>query len=213
MMALALATPAAAETSDVEQANAAYHEGLRAFDLGQYDRALAGFQRAYELSHAAGFLYDIALAHRMLGDCASALEFYRHYLDAEPTSPRRQKVEARIDEMRACKAAGSVPPKITDTPVAPPPPPPPPPPPHRRRTGLAIGIGAGGLALVGGSVVFGVMSQRAYDRVQAMCDQVSFECPPSAADDIHATSKWKTTSAVLLGLGAAAAAAAIVVYW
>jgi hypothetical protein len=47
----------------------------------------------------------MAQAYRMKGDCVRAAHLYRRYLEAEPDTPQRVRVEQRIEQMGECENA------------------------------------------------------------------------------------------------------------
>ncbi|MBI4510567.1 MAG: hypothetical protein HY698_13120 [Deltaproteobacteria bacterium] len=79
-----------------------YQQAKAAFDLGEYDRAIALFKEAHSISGAPRLLYNIAQSYRLKQDCATALHFYGRYLRAEPDTPNRDKVQSLIAEMEEC---------------------------------------------------------------------------------------------------------------
>src|SRR5580700_1793322 len=83
---VALAHASSADTS--------YADGLAAFNSGHYPQAIELFEKGYAASALPGFLFNIALAYRRLGDCPRALEYYRRFLTASPDAPNRKKIEA-----------------------------------------------------------------------------------------------------------------------
>lgn len=111
-------TPAGAADDDAEEeARAHYEAGLRHYNLGEFDEAIAEFKKAYALSGAPGLLFNTAQAYRLKGDHKQALYFYRTYLRLVPEAPNRADVEARIAEMEqsiADQAARGAPPPETD---------------------------------------------------------------------------------------------------
>jgi tetratricopeptide (TPR) repeat protein len=122
--------------------------GLERFAAGRYDEAVSDFEASYALAPVPGLLYDLAQAHRLRGDCAAALSFYRRFLEADPGGKLRERTRARIAEMEKCAAAkppvpapapapatpeAAAPPATpTATPPPPPAPPAPAPPPAAR---------------------------------------------------------------------------------
>lgn len=82
--------PAAAE------ARRHYEEGTKAFNLGEFPRAIAEFKAAYNAKDDPSLLYNIGQAFRLEGDAAQAIFFYRSYLRNMPNSPNRREVEGRI---------------------------------------------------------------------------------------------------------------------
>jgi tetratricopeptide (TPR) repeat protein len=151
------------------EARQTYDRGRTQYDLGEYPAAISLFSRAYELSSAPALLFDIAQAYRLSGDCAKALEEYRHFVRLDPESQRRADADAYIASLGVeCGARPPVPvgasepvrvaldsagatPRITEAARSDD---------HRSRSvtatrlgwtllgaGLALGAGAGGLAL------------------------------------------------------------------
>lgn len=92
-------------------ASSHFERGARSYELGQYDEAIASFERAYALDPAPILLFNIAQAHRRRGDAGLALRYYRRYLDAAPAgAPDRRDAERRVRELEqelARSAAGS----------------------------------------------------------------------------------------------------------
>src|SRR5262245_60067857 len=82
-----------APSVEARQAQAAslYQDGIKHYNLGQYDRAIALFTKAYLLTEAPELLSDIAQAYRLEGPsgCVQSLAFYRSYLRADPRSSKR----------------------------------------------------------------------------------------------------------------------------
>jgi tetratricopeptide (TPR) repeat protein len=111
---------AVAESDAKARARRSFEQGQVHYDLGEYDLAIASFREAYELSLAPALLFNIAQAHRLKGDCAQALEVYRHFLRRDPDSVHRGDAEAQIKSLREqCRpAAGDA--VATGTPAAPP---------------------------------------------------------------------------------------------
>jgi len=123
-----------------------YEEGTKAFNLGEFPRAIAEFKAAYNAKDDPSLLYNIAQSFRLEGDAAQAVFFYRSFLRNMPTAPNRREVEGRIhtlekqledqkkEEQKKEAAApvapvpdpAPVPPVVAPAPVAPPAPEPPP---------------------------------------------------------------------------------------
>jgi tetratricopeptide (TPR) repeat protein len=120
LVAGGLAPPARGQrrVDPATEAKAHYELGVTAYGLGHFDRALAAFTRAYRLDPAPILLYNIAQAHRKLGNREEAIQHYRRYLDAVPGANDRQQIQARIREMesgpglRAAADQDPVPPPI-----------------------------------------------------------------------------------------------------
>jgi len=78
------------------EARAHYEEGTKAFNLGEYPRAVTEFKAAYNAKPDPLLLYNIAQSFRLGGDAAQALFFYRSFLRNMPATPNRKEVEGRI---------------------------------------------------------------------------------------------------------------------
>jgi tetratricopeptide (TPR) repeat protein len=117
----ALSRPAHAADEPRSVAREYYARGVALANAGDYEQALAQFQRAYELSPHYAVLYNIAQAERALGHSGKALEAFESYLrlGAEQIKPeRRSEVEAAIEALKAEHSTAEHQP----APVVPPPP-------------------------------------------------------------------------------------------
>jgi len=106
--------------ADLAAAKDAYEEALRSFNLGQWDEAVAGFQKSYKLSGDAALLFNIAQAQRQAGNVKEAILAYKAFLREKPDSSQREMIEAKLKELEAAsagKAAIAVP--VTVAPAAP----------------------------------------------------------------------------------------------
>ncbi len=103
--------PALAQTppgdDTTERARRLYEEANRQYDLREYDEAIEACRAGYKLMPLPEFLFNIAQAYRLKGDCVEALSFYRNYLRVSPAARNRAKVEAFIAEMQRCVPAPS----------------------------------------------------------------------------------------------------------
>jgi hypothetical protein len=86
---------------DRAAANAAFHDGLRAFNLGQWEEAIAGFERSYKLSGDTALLFNVAQAQRLASHRKEALIAYKAYLRENPDTPHRALVESKIRELES----------------------------------------------------------------------------------------------------------------
>ncbi len=88
--------PVQAEDAATVQARQSFQEAQKQFDLGNWDAAIQGFAKAYELRPDPIFLYNVAQAYRRAGNTKRALDLYKNYLIKDPKSPQRTEVEERI---------------------------------------------------------------------------------------------------------------------
>src|SRR5439155_25658622 len=103
-----------------DEAKRITRQALVHYDLGEWDKAIAEFKRAYEISEAPTLLFNLAQAHRKKKEYAEALKLYESYLRRLPGARNRALVERFQAESRRElekeKAAAMPPP----TPVEPP---------------------------------------------------------------------------------------------
>jgi tetratricopeptide (TPR) repeat protein len=213
--AQAQAEPAAPpiESAEASEARRLYAEGKVQYAQGNFVEAIALFERSYALSEAPGLLFNLAQAHRLLGDahCAEALALYKSYLAALPAAENRREVEERIAQLHSCAsrpqadeatpapaAAPAVAPTVEEPPRARALPP--------LRSERAVRLppvllaSVGVASLVAGGVLFARAKQR-HDEAERECP-----CYPGTLD------RWKRLSAVsyaLLGVGGASLAAGL----
>ena len=107
LAALALGSIAGAAETPVHEARDLYQAGLQSYRAGNYDGAIAKLEASYQLVPVSGLLYDLAQAHRLKGDCASARTFYRRFLDQVPSGPVESLARSHLAEMDRCVAARS----------------------------------------------------------------------------------------------------------
>ncbi|MGB3051814.1 MAG: hypothetical protein WBB42_12495 [Polyangiales bacterium] len=84
----------------IAEAKEAFAVGTRAYADGEFETALASFQRAYELTGSPDLLYNIAAVSDRMRRDADALQAYEGYLEARPKSSDREHVESRIAVLR-----------------------------------------------------------------------------------------------------------------
>ena len=81
---VAASSLAEAQTGDRAKARAHAKQAKAHFDAGDYARAAAEYQAAYDLDRRPSRIYNLAACHDRLGDKARALELYRKYLELDP---------------------------------------------------------------------------------------------------------------------------------
>ncbi|MGN6108053.1 MAG: tetratricopeptide repeat protein [Kofleriaceae bacterium] len=164
-----LAQPSPPDASPGSPGDAAYAEGRRFYDLGEWDEAIERFKEAYQLRADPASLFNIAQAYRLKGDCVEAQRFYKTYRRNFPAQSNIPRVERFISELEPCvqqrrAAAAAEPAAPAPTPapapvvraIAPPPPPP------ARGRGLRVAgtiIGISGLAIAAGGLGFGLRAR------------------------------------------------------
>jgi hypothetical protein len=105
--ALAASPALAQEPPPKEDPEALFKDGLKHYNLAEYEAAAELFKRAYLISGAAELLFNIGQAYRKMGaqGCKRAYESYRSYLRADPHGARKRDVESIVDDLRACAEA------------------------------------------------------------------------------------------------------------
>jgi hypothetical protein len=101
--ALAFEPGTASAQTDAERtrARAAYTEGQRRFDAGDFAGALTKFEEAYTIVNNPVVLLGVASAQERLGRIPEARATLERYLRERPTAPDRADIEARIAAMPA----------------------------------------------------------------------------------------------------------------
>lgn len=101
-LAPALAQPTSNDPR--ERAKWFYAEGRKNYDLGNFDKAVENFKKAYEEMPDGAFLFNIAQAYRQLNDCKNALFFYKRFLSVKKDAPEttKKEVEGHIIVLEEC---------------------------------------------------------------------------------------------------------------
>ena len=98
--------PAAAQPTDLrEEAKVAYAQGRKDYDLGNFEKAIEHFKKAYEKYPDGAFLFNIAQSYRLARNCKQALHFYKRFRslkESDPDGPltpkKREEVDRFIDQ-------------------------------------------------------------------------------------------------------------------
>ncbi len=101
-VAPALAQPTSSEPR--ERAKYYYLEGRKKYDLGDFQKAVENFKKAYEELPDGAFLFNIAQSYRQLDDCKQSLFFYKRFLSVKKDAPAATKteVEGHIKVLEGC---------------------------------------------------------------------------------------------------------------
>lgn len=220
---MALAGPAAADRSSVDDAKRFFYSAQTHYRLGEFEQALHDFQDAYRLQQDPALLFNIAQCYKQLGRLDDSIRSYRFYLRDAANVPNRASVEKIIAELeqkiaeRDRSAAPTpiprqAPPEAKPTPAPQATPVPPPvehsptlveAPPRRPRRGMIIGgsvAGVVGLGLLGGGAGTAVLASQNSDALTAL-DRARMPYDP-ALDDSRKTNT--AVSATLFAVGGAA---------
>lgn len=95
-VAVARAAPAKPDDEAKQRAKAEYLEGMKSYNLSEFQPALDRFKEAYRSFPDASFLFNIAQCQRQLGQKAEAVKSYRAFLRTSPRTGARSEVEAII---------------------------------------------------------------------------------------------------------------------
>src|SRR5882672_10486664 len=96
--------PATSSATVQERAKAQFDEGTAHYERGEFRAAAASFGTAYELFPEPAFLYNLAQAERLDGQCESALAHYEEFSKRfKGTTP--SDVEQKMADMKRCVAA------------------------------------------------------------------------------------------------------------
>ena len=124
--------PSRAADPRLDSARAHSQEGDSYYKLEKYANAIAEYEQAYLAKPDPSFLYNIAQCHRLMGQGAEAIKFYRRFLKDAPTAPNRAVAEKHIRDLEDASPGAPSPgasaapaaPAVTSSrppPVAPPP--------------------------------------------------------------------------------------------
>lgn len=210
---LAYADGAAPPQQTVEQLAAQAYEQT---STGKFSDAIMTYMKAYEISHAAAVLYNIAAIYdRKLHERSLAMEYFRRYLqapDADPEFARKAterlsalKVEATAEEQQRSSM------KVANLPPPPTPAPSPPPPEEKHGNGLFIaGFVVGGLGVIGAAtgLVFGSLAQSKHSDANKYCSATSCSSPTGVSLDNDSNTFATLSTAFVIG-GAALVAAGV----
>ncbi|MFW2387849.1 MAG: hypothetical protein ACN4G0_05910 [Polyangiales bacterium] len=105
--ALGQAQSSKSREARIAEAKEAFASGTRAYGEGEFETALASFQRAYELTGSPDLLYNIATVSDRMRRDEDALAAYEGYLEARPESADGEHVRSRIEVLRAAIEAKS----------------------------------------------------------------------------------------------------------
>ena len=92
------------ETS-IEQARRLMEQGQTYYLQGRFGEAAAEFEAAYQAEPFSAFLFNAGVAYENARDSRRAVEFFRLYLERDPSASDRAAVEQRIERLSAAIAA------------------------------------------------------------------------------------------------------------
>lgn len=83
-----------------------YEKGQKLYNLQKFEEALEQYQKAFDAKPLPGFLFNIAQCQRNLGDYEAAIFSYKRFLQLDPETEKREKVEALIEELEQKQSEG-----------------------------------------------------------------------------------------------------------
>lgn len=204
----------------MEREAAQYFErGRRAYADGDYAGAAVAFEAAYRLTADPALLYNQYLSCRRSGATERAADALARYIQSMPEGPERGALEQDLrginrelgrPENTGLEGSSAA---TTTTTTTTTPRPPPPPPPTEHGGGIPIVSialwGAGGAALVAGTIL-GITVMGTQSDLEAACP--GGLCDPSRQSDID-SGRTRALVADVLFVGGAALAIGGVVLW
>lgn len=179
------------------------------YQEGRFDEAIGLLEEAWAIHPAPPILYNLGRAHEELGHTDQAIDAYRRYLQAEPSSPARGEVEARIEALEPPQAPAPEPepvplPEPVLSPEPPPAPSPTPPLADTSTSPLPFVVAATGAVVLGAGLVFAVLSRSELEAAQT--ERVHLEARDAyrrAETFALFANVGMTAGAVVLAVGAA----------
>ena len=105
LLTLLLAGLAGAAPSPETAARAAATEAKKAFDLGEFARAIEQYETAYKLKPAPGLLFNLGQSHRRAGNLEKASFYFRRYLESNPPEAQAKATEEVLVQVEAQKVS------------------------------------------------------------------------------------------------------------
>jgi tetratricopeptide (TPR) repeat protein len=102
--------PSRAADPRLDSARAHSQEGDSYYKLEKYANAITEYEQAYLAKPDPSFLYNIAQCHRLMGQGAEAIKFYRRFLKDAPTAPNRAVAEKHIRDLEDASSGVHPPP-------------------------------------------------------------------------------------------------------
>jgi hypothetical protein len=212
---IAFASPSAyAQSTSDDLARRHFESAVAYLEESDYESAIKGFQKAYDLSQRPEILLNLATVHERKGDLVSAVGALRAYLEAAPEGEHVTTVKLRVQNLEnrrqeqlppaatpPAPAPAPTPAPAGSEPQPPAPAPAPAPKPESSRLPAFISLGVGGL-MAGGALATGVVAKAKYDDAEATCGPTCRDDQLSSSRTFALTSTVLTGAAVLgVGLG------------
>jgi tetratricopeptide (TPR) repeat protein len=168
--------------------------GAELTSAGKYDEAIREFKAAYDIDPDPVLFYSLAVAERLAGRCAAAVDYYQRFLRSKPNPKRTEAAQAGIAmcERKRAPTATAAPcrapaPRVAESAR----------PPWYRNP--AAGLIAGGVIAAGVGTGFLIAADGTRDRAELARFSDDFEA------SLERATGQRRTGAVLLVVGAALA--------
>ena len=105
--------PSRAADPRLDSARAHSQQGDSYYKLEKYANAIGEYEQAYLAKPDPSFLYNIAQCHRLMGQGAEAIKFYRRFLKDAPAAANRAVAEKHIRDLEDASGGTQPPPPRT----------------------------------------------------------------------------------------------------
>jgi hypothetical protein len=96
-----------AYADDRGEARTHYQAGVKFYSGGDYRAAIREFSAAQQLVPADLNNYNLALCYDKLGDAEPAIQYYRAFLDRQPSTDKRAEIEASVNRLEAASRSAA----------------------------------------------------------------------------------------------------------
>lgn len=181
-----------------------FEAGNTRYDDGDYEGAAADFERAYELSHRTGLLFNLYLVEERRGHLEAAADYLDRYIAANPTLEGREQMLIRLQNLRERierERAGGAPHATTTAPA-------------ESSSAIPTGAWISWGAAAAGVVTFGVFGAMALSENASLRDT----CGTNAGrictdDDVSALRRNDLIADIGLGVAIAGTITGFVILW
>ncbi len=108
MAAVLVGSANAADSRMLPEAKARLDRGVQLYTSQSYREAIEEFRAGYQIDPRPEFLYAMAQAQRLNGDCRSAVTAYKAFLRTRPSAKRAAAANQLIDDCTAALAKESL---------------------------------------------------------------------------------------------------------
>jgi len=105
LLTLSFATRGYAD--DRTEARTHFQAGVKYYASGDYRGAIREFSAAQQLAPADLNNYNLALCYDKLGDAEPAIQYYRAFLDKQPSTDKRAEIEASINRLESASRSAA----------------------------------------------------------------------------------------------------------